>query len=57
MPDLPPHLAQLEADFTAIGPDVMQVEELATGCRRYGAATQTNRRRSPTSITPTLSSD
>ncbi|PZA12946.1 YecA family protein [Rhodopseudomonas palustris] len=28
MPDLPPHLAQLEEDFTAIGPDVMQVEEL-----------------------------
>ncbi|MCG6207040.1 UPF0149 family protein [Rhodopseudomonas sp. HC1] len=28
MPDLPPHLARLEEEFTEIGPDIMQVEEL-----------------------------
>ncbi|MBI5131947.1 MAG: UPF0149 family protein [Rhodopseudomonas palustris] len=28
MPDLPPHLAQLEDELATIGPDVMQVEEL-----------------------------
>uniref|UniRef100_E6VQE5 YecA family protein n=1 Tax=Rhodopseudomonas palustris (strain DX-1) TaxID=652103 RepID=E6VQE5_RHOPX len=28
MPDLPPHLAQLEEDLADNGPDVMQVEEL-----------------------------